>query len=176
MSCLAGKQTRLPFPQQSSYRSGNPLELVSVDLCGPITPETQSGNRYFMLLIDDCTRFIWVYMLKSNDQALECFKNFKAKVEKEVGRSIKTLRSNRGGKFTSIDFANFCEKNAYISMQLTTLYIPQHNGIVERRNRTVMNMTRSLLKQMSIPHVFWAEGVRHSVYILNRVTTKAHEK
>lgn len=71
-------------------------------------------------------------------------------IEKELGLSIKTLRSDRGGEFTSLEFVNFCEKEG-IARQLITPYTPQHNGTVERKNRTVMNMTRSLLKAMSIP-------------------------
>lgn len=170
-ACLAGKLTRTPFPAQSLFRSERPLELVSMDLCGPITPETQAGNRYFMLVVDDCTRYMWVYLLKTKDQAIGAFKVFKKQVENEFGLKIKCVRSDRGGEFTSNEFKQFCDEHG-IKRQLTTPYTPQQNGMMEGRNRTVLNMTRSLLKAMSMPQNYWAEAVRHSIYLLNRIPTK----
>jgi len=64
-SCLAGKQRRLSFPKKVSYRAGDTLELVHGDLCGPITPATHGGRRYFLLLVDYCSRFMWLYLLAS---------------------------------------------------------------------------------------------------------------
>lgn len=115
---------------------------------------------------------MWVYMLKYKDQALEMFKRFKALVEKEAKDTIKTLRTDRGGEFTSKEFNDFCA-NAGIKRHLTAPYTPQQNGVVERRNRTVVAMTRSLLKERNMPEMLWGEAIRHSVYILNRSPTKA---
>ncbi|KAI3730682.1 hypothetical protein L1987_61855 [Smallanthus sonchifolius] len=171
-ACLAGKHSRKPFPVATQYRAEQPLQLVSIDLCGPIMPTTQADNKYFMLIVDNCTRFMWVYMLKGKDQAFDVFKQFKEKIENEIGLKIKTLRSNHGGEFTSQEFNIYCGREG-ITMQLTAPYSPQQNGMVKRRNRSVLNMTRSILKAMSIPQDFWAEGVRHSVYILNRISTKS---
>jgi len=98
-SCLVAKQTRTPFPHSTHWRADEPLELVHVDLCGPITPSTLSGNKYFMLLVDDCTRWCTVYMLKSKDEAVLAFAKFKAQVENNCGNNIKVLRSDRGGEF-----------------------------------------------------------------------------
>ncbi|KAK9054019.1 hypothetical protein SSX86_025095 [Deinandra increscens subsp. villosa] len=169
--CLAGKQVRDSFPKESLYGAKHPLELVSMDLCGPITPETKSGIRYFMLILDDYSRYMWVYFLRSKDDAFDTFKKFRSQVESQLDHKIKSLRSDRGGEFTSSKFKEYCELNG-ISRMLTTPYSPQQNGAVERRNRTVMNMTRCILKEMNMPHVYWAEGVRHFVYILNRLPTK----
>ncbi|KAD5508971.1 hypothetical protein E3N88_16674 [Mikania micrantha] len=100
---------------------------------------------------------MWPYLLKTKDEALERFKNFKAMVENKYGRRIKVLRTDRESRITR---------------QLTAPYTPQQNGIVERRNRTVMSTTRSILNAMSMPQVFRAEAVRHAVYVLNRLPTK----
>ena len=81
-SCLTAKQTRKPFPRSVLWKIDEPLQLVHVDLCGPITPSTLAGNKYFMLLVDDCTRWTTVYMLKSKDQAVDAFIKFRAEVEK----------------------------------------------------------------------------------------------
>jgi hypothetical protein len=75
--CALGKQHRVPFPQMSSYRVEKVLELVHADLCGHSTPKSFGGASYFLLVVDDYSRYMWVELLKSKDQALECFKKIK---------------------------------------------------------------------------------------------------
>lgn len=171
-ACLVGKKSRLSFPVQAQYRANKPLELVHADLCGPITPQTSAGNRYFFLLVDDFSRFMWVYVIKTKDEALVAFKKFKVQVENKTSFKVKTLRTDRGGEFVSQCFSEFCEAEG-IQRQLTAPYTPQQNGVVERRNRSVLGTTRSLLKAIAVPQTMWGEGVRHAVYLLNRVPTKA---
>ncbi|KAJ0906671.1 putative RNA-directed DNA polymerase [Helianthus annuus] len=170
--CLVAKQTRKPFPSEAQWRAKKPLELIHAFLCGPITPHSWGGNRYFLLLVDDCTRYMWVYLLKSKDNAFAQFKKFKKQVEQESSQKIKILRTDRGGEFISHQFNDYCQQEG-IRRQLTAPYTPQQNGVVERRNRTVLNMTRSLLKTMKVPDALWGEAVRHSVYLLNRIKTKS---
>ena len=173
-ACLLGKHIRTPFPHQAKFRSKNPLDLVYGDLCGPISPATSSGKKLIFLLIDDCTRFMWAYFLTSKDQALSTFKEFRQKIEMELKLKLRMLRTDRGGEFTSNEFTKYCKENG-IARQLTAPYSPQQNGVVERRNRTVLSTTRSMMKAMKLPLTFWAEAVRHAIYILNRVPTKALE-
>nr|GEZ95377.1 zinc finger, CCHC-type [Tanacetum cinerariifolium] len=146
-ACLLGKHSRAPFPNQTNTKSSEPLNLVCGDLCGPISPETKSGKKYMFLLIDDCNRYMWVYFLKSKDEALETFKEFKLKVENEVGKKLKSFRTDREGEFTSMEFIRYCKENG-ILRQLTAPYSPQHNGILERRNRPVMSTTRTSTKAL----------------------------
>ncbi|KAI3516559.1 hypothetical protein L1887_15478 [Cichorium endivia] len=122
-----------PYPSQTSYRAKRRLELVHGDLCGPITPPTPSGNKYFMLLVDDYSRVHWVYLMKTKDEAFQTFKNFKAKVVNETGEKIKTLRTDRGGEFLSNEFTKFCNEVG-LDRHYTSPYSPQQNGVVERRN------------------------------------------
>ena len=98
--------------------------MVHVDLCGPISPSTAGGNRYFMLLIDDYTRWSYVYVLKTKDQALDAFVKFKAKAENVTGEKIKTLRSDRGAEFIAGTFSEVCER-AGIQRHFTAPYSPQ---------------------------------------------------
>ncbi|GJV36690.1 ribonuclease H-like domain, reverse transcriptase, RNA-dependent DNA polymerase [Tanacetum coccineum] len=84
------------------------------------------------------------------------------------------LRTDRGGEFTSNEFTQYCKVNG-IARQLTAPYSPQQNGVVERRNRTIMSMTRCMMKATNMPQNFWAEAVRHAIHILNSVPTKALE-
>lgn len=171
-SCLFGKQTRQVFPQSSSFRATKLLELVHGDLCGPISPPTAAKNRYIFVLIDDCSRYMWSILLKEKSDAFEKFKIFKAMVESETKQSIKMFRTDRGGEFTSSEFNKFCEE-AGIQRQLTAPYTPQQNGVVERRNKTLMEMTRSILKHMGVPNSFWGEATRHATYLINRVVTRS---
>ncbi|KAD1826795.1 hypothetical protein E3N88_42252 [Mikania micrantha] len=170
--CLVAKQTRRSFPKESEWRANEPLKLIHANLCGPITPQTKGGNRYFLLLVDDYSRYMWVYLLKSKDEAFTKFKQFKIQVEKETSYAINMLRTDRGGEFNSQKFNEFCQEEG-IRRQFSAPHTPQQNGVVERRNRTILRMTRSLLKTMKVPDSFWGEVVRHSVYLLNRVGTKA---
>lgn len=170
--CLMSKQTRISFPSQSNFVAKERLELIHADICGPVSPATPSGNRYFLLFVDDYSRAMWIYMLKTKDQAFEYFKKFKAQVEKETSLQIKMLRTDRGGEFCSKIFTNYCEEMGIIR-HFTAPYSPQQNGVVERRNRTVVAMGRSLLKERNLPTYMWGEAVRYAVYLLNRLPTKA---
>ncbi|KAG7585622.1 Ribonuclease H-like superfamily [Arabidopsis thaliana x Arabidopsis arenosa] len=170
-SCLLGKQVRQTFPQATSYRATSVLELIHGDLCGPISPPTASHNRYIFVLIDDYSRYMWSLLLKDKSEAFQKFKSFKACVEQETGTAIKTFRSDRGGEFVSVEFQAFCEASG-IQRHLTAPYSPQQYGVVEKRNRTLMGMTRSILKHMSVPNYLWGEAVRHATYLINRVATR----
>ena len=74
--CVHSKKIRSSFPSQSSYRAKKPLELIHADLCGPIEPETLGGSKYFLLIVDDCTRMMWTSMLRQKSDALEAFQRF----------------------------------------------------------------------------------------------------
>ena len=170
-SCVAGKHHRTSFPKKSPFRATEPLELIHIDICGPITPTTLGGSRYFLLIIDDFSRLTWVSMLQCKSDAFEAFKHFKNLAETEKGMKIKTLRSDRGGEFTSDEFTNYCLKYG-IKRQLTAPYSPQQNGVVERKNRTVVSMVRAMLKAKDLPRELWGEAISTAVYILNRSSSK----
>lgn len=170
--CLLSKKTCKPFPSQSNFTARAALKLIHGDLCGPISPHTTAGNKYFMLLVDDFTRMMWVYMLKTKDAALATFKKFKVLVEKGGKHEIQVFRTDRGGEFSSNEFKLFCEET-WILRHYTSPCSPQQNGVVERRNRTVIAMARSLLKERNVPSEMWGEATRHAVYMLNRLPTRA---
>lgn len=132
-ACLARKQTRMPFPKQSQWRAVKPLELLHIDLCGPITPATAGGNKYFMLIVDDFSRWTTVFMLKSKDEASAVFAKFKSEIENKHEKKIKKVRSDRGGEFLAASFRKVCEQSG-ILRQFTAPYTPQQNGVVERKN------------------------------------------
>lgn len=170
--CLIGKQQRNPIPKKSMWRAKETLELIHSDICGPISPMTTNGKRYILCFIDDYSRKAWVYFLKAKSEAFGQFKLFKKKVKTETGKHIKCLRTDRGGEYTSHEFSDYCKEQG-IRRQLTTAYTPQQNGIAERKNRTVMNVVRSMLSTRRVPKVFWAEAVNWTFYVLNRCPTVA---
>ena len=118
---------------------------------------------------------MWTVLLREKSEAFEKFKIFKNLVEQETRTLVKTLRTDRGGEFMSHEFKLFCDKNR-ISRHLTAPYLPQQNGVVERRNRTLLEMTRSILKHLSVPNLMWGESVRHSTYLINRIATRSLEE
>lgn len=154
--CLMSKQNRRPFPKQTTFQAKQSLELVHADLCGPLTPATLAGNKYFLLLVDDFSKMMWLYMLANKDEAMGAFKKFRILVEKESEKKIKVLRMDRGGEFCSKQFSTYCEDTG-IGRHYTEPYTPQQNGVVERRNRTVVAMARSFLKEKGMPATLWGK-------------------
>jgi hypothetical protein len=106
------------------------LGLAHGDLCEPINPPTASDNSYF-LLVDDMSRYMWIHLLASKDQALVEIKNFQAAIEVETGRKLWALCTDRGGEFTSIEFGRYCAECG-VERQLTAPYSSQQNEVVER--------------------------------------------
>lgn len=112
--CIYGKMHRFPFPK-TAWRASAPLELVHADICGPTRTPSLSNNRYFLLFIDDYTRMIW---LQKKSEAFSCFLQFQALVERQSGRQLKMLRTDRGGEFIYQPFLKYCKENG-IKRQLT---------------------------------------------------------
>jgi len=84
------------------------LELVHGDLCGPISPATPGGRRYFLLLVDDATRYMWVALLTTKDMAADAIKHLQAVAEKQSGKKLRTLRTDNGREFTVGEFTAYC--------------------------------------------------------------------
>lgn len=169
--CSKGKISRLPF-ERSESRAGQVLGMVHSDICGPINVESFSGAKYFVTFIDDKTRYMQVAFLKNKSDVLVEFKKYKQAVERETGEKIKGLRTDNGKEYTSNDFSTFLSREG-IRRQLTVEYTPQQNGVAERANRTLMEMTRCMLIESGLPKQFWAEALNTAVFIRNRCPTSA---
>uniref|UniRef100_A0A2N9I1B8 Retrovirus-related Pol polyprotein from transposon TNT 1-94 n=1 Tax=Fagus sylvatica TaxID=28930 RepID=A0A2N9I1B8_FAGSY len=133
---------------------------------------------------DDYSRYMYLYMLYNKNEALDAFKIFKAEVEKQCGKQIKIVRSDRGGEYYGRytedgqapgPFAKFLQEHGIVA-QYTMPGSPDQNGVAERRNRTLLDMVRSMLSSSNLPKSLWAEALKTAVYILNRVPTKAVPK
>ena len=142
------------------------------------------GQKYFISFIDDYSRYMYLYMLHKKSEALDAFKIFKAEVEKQCGKQIKIVRSDRGGEYYGRytedgqalgPFIKFLQEHGIVA-KYTMRGSPDQNGVAERRNRTLLDMVRSMLSSSNLPKSLWIEALKTTMYILNRVPTKAVPK
>jgi hypothetical protein len=148
--CLRGKMARLSFPKQAQRKTTSILDLIHSDVCGPIEPTTPAGNRYFMTLIDDYSRFTTVYCIKKKSEVAEKIIEFVKMCEVQFGRKIKSIRSDQGGEYTNKLLRDFF-KSTGIHAQYTAAYSPQQNGISERKNRYLVESARCMLIGGDVP-------------------------
>ena len=146
-NCQIEKMGKTSF-KSKNYQFEDILEIVHTDLCGPIGIESYIGEKFFILFVDDYSRMMAVMYLRNKSEAFEKFKWYLARVEKEIGKRLKCLRSNRGGEFISHEFNNFCIERG-IKRQVSAPGTPQQNGIAERRNKSIMNCARTLMIEKS---------------------------
>jgi transposase InsO family protein len=154
--CVQAKQPRKPFKGLEDKRYLAPIDLVHPDLCEMNGLLTRGGNIYFMTLIDDASRFCYIFLLKSKDEALHYFKIYKAEVGNQLERKIKQLRDDRGGEYTSNDFSQFCDEHEIIH-EVTPPYSPQSNGVAERKNRTLADLVNAMLESAGMPYEWWGK-------------------
>ena len=109
-----------------------------------------------------------VSFLKKKIEAFECFKIYKELVENETDLKIKCLRSDNGGEFTLKLFQQYCDENG-IKRKFSTPWTPQKNGFAERKNRTVQEMGRTMLKDSKLDKFFWVQAIDTTVFIINRI-------
>ena len=171
-SCTEGKHRRSQFPTIGGQRSEEPLGLVHSDVCGKMNAKSLSGAEYFLTFIDDCTRYVWVYVLKRKDQVFEMFLEWKALVEKSTCQNLKVLCTDNGGEYTSMEFQQYLKKEG-VCHEFTVPKTPEQNGVAERMNRTLVETVRSMLADAKLPQKFWAEALSTAVYLRNRSPTKA---
>jgi hypothetical protein len=126
-----------------------------------------------MLIIDDYSRLTWIAFLKEKSEAFEKFKVFKSLTENQTGKRLKAVRSDRGGDFSSGNFKELCDKHG-IKREYTIPRTPQQNGVVERQNRSVHQMTRSMMNERNIPQTYWVEEIHTVVHILNKAHLRPH--
>ena len=169
--CLQGKMTKSPFTGKG-IRATEVLGLIHTDVCGPFNHMARGGFSYFITFIDDYSRYGYLYLMKHKSESFEKFKEFHNEVEKQIGKSIKMIRSDRGGEYLLDDFKVYLKDHGIIS-QLTPPGTPQHNGVAERRNRTLLDMVHSMMSISELSMSFWGHALETIVYLLNRIPTKS---
>ncbi|GKD13150.1 retrotransposon protein, putative, ty1-copia subclass [Tanacetum coccineum] len=153
VSCLSGKMTRKSFPRRPE-RATDLLEIIHTDVCGLLRHVSRQGASYFITFTNDYSRYDYVYLLKHKHKVFETFKVFKNEVENQLGKTIKALRLDQGGEYISQEFKDYL-KSCRIVQHLTPSNTPQHNGVSKRRNRTLLDMVRSMINLITLPVSFW---------------------
>ncbi|KAJ9689270.1 hypothetical protein PVL29_014779 [Vitis rotundifolia] len=158
--CLKGKMTAKTRKEKID-RCGSTLDLIHTDICGPLTPTALGGYKYFITFIDDFSRYGYVELIHEKSDSLNVFKAFKAKVELQLGKPIKAVKSDRGGEY----YGRYDETGRNPGPFAKFL-----------RNRTLLDMVRCMLFNSSLPEFLWGEVLRTATYILNQVPSKSVPK
>ncbi|CAI7742520.1 unnamed protein product [Closterium sp. NIES-53] len=167
---LTSKFSRFPF-HSTVGQSSDPVELVHVDLVGPMKVKGDGGALYSMTMVDDYTRLTWSFPLaKKSDAARVIIEEWLPMVERESGKRVKAIRSDCGGEFLRAEFRSWFKRHG-IKQQITTAYTPQSNCVAERANRTIIEARRTILVDSGLPLQFWPLAIRHATVIKNRVLT-----
>ncbi|GJY89782.1 putative RNA-directed DNA polymerase [Tanacetum coccineum] len=146
--CQRAKQTREPFPL-SDHKSKSLGDLVHLDLWGPYKVTSSEGFRFFLTVVDDYTRAVWVYLIKSKDEVPHFITVFYNLIENQFKRKIKVFRSDNGTEFVNQSVTKLCSDKGIIH-QTSCVYTPQQNGIAERKHRHLLNVARSLILPSSV--------------------------
>ena len=168
VACLKGKQHKTSHKSKEISSISSPLQLLHMDLFGPTNVMSLGKKSYCLVIVDDFTRFTWVYFLRTKDETSGLLKSFLTRIENQADLKVKVIRSDNGTEFKNSDLNSFCEEKG-IERQYSAPRTPQQNGVAERRNRTLIEAARSMLADSKLPITFWAEAVNTACYVQNRV-------
>ncbi|GJT54819.1 retrovirus-related pol polyprotein from transposon TNT 1-94 [Tanacetum coccineum] len=172
-ACKIGKQAHASHKAKNLVSTTRCLELLHMDLFGPSAVRSYGGNRYTLVIVDDYSRYTWTRFLKDKTEAFDQFEIFSKKIQNQLGCTIVSIRTDHGREFDNeVQFGEFCNANG-ITHNFSAPRTPQLNGEVERKNRTLQEMSRTMLNEQSLPQKFWCNAVDTSTYILNRILIRA---
>ncbi|GBN77035.1 Retrovirus-related Pol polyprotein from transposon TNT 1-94 [Araneus ventricosus] len=176
IACNVGKATRTSLKKNYVYKrvTKSVLDKVHMDLWGPAPVNSLGGSKYFLSIIDDFSRKIDVFTLKSKSEVFSIFKEYLSRVQRELGRKLKSVRTDNGLEFCHKDFETFL-RDLGIKIERTSFYTPELNGIAERFNRSSMEAVRTMLQDSGLQPRFWAEALHAYVHTKNRCSHKLTE-
>jgi hypothetical protein len=183
IDCIKEKYTK-QVKKGEVKRSVWVLEIIHTDICGPFPIKYVDGFDSFITFTDDFLRYSYICPIKERSEVLDKFKIFKAEVENQHNVKIKLVRSDRGGEYygrhTPYDqvpgaFVRFLQENDIVA-QYSMPDDPQQNGVAERRNRTLMDMVRSMLSYSTLPISLWMDVLKTATHIINPVLSKSVPK
>jgi hypothetical protein len=165
--CELAKHKRTSFPLSNARRL-KPFSLVHSDIWGPSTVQNISGARWFVSFIDDCTRVTWIYLLKNKSDVSNVFPNFYNMIKTQFDVRIKRFRSDNAKYYFNKTLSPFFQKEGIIH-ESSCVNTPQQNGIAERKNGHLLDVTRALLFHKSVPKQYWGEAVLTAAHLINRL-------
>src|SRR3954470_24926359 len=170
-ACQKGKFSRPAFKSKNVVSSSRPLELLHIDLFGPVKTASVRRKKYGLVIVDDYSRWTWVKFLKHKDETHSVFFDFCIQIQSEKECKIIKVRSDHGGEFENRSFEEFFKENG-IAHDFSCPRTPQQNGVVERKNRTLQEMARTMINETNMAKHFWAEAINTACYIQNRISIR----
>ena len=167
-ACQAGKQVGGAHHSKNVMTTSRPLELLHMDLFGPVAYLSIGGSKYGLVIVDDFSRFTWVFFLQDKSETQGTLKRFLRRAQNEFELKVKKIRSDNGSEFKNLQVEEFLEEEG-IKHEFSAPYTPQQNGVVERKNRTLIDMARTMLGEFKTPECFWSEAVNTACHAINRV-------
>ncbi|CAN1318227.1 Retrovirus-related Pol polyprotein from transposon TNT 1-94 [Linum perenne] len=171
-ACSLGKQMKTSFKSKSCSSSSLPLPLIHLDLYGPSNVMSICGKYYTLVVVDDYSHFTWVSFLTHKHEALYSLISLLSFEESQLSLQTKIIQSDHGGEFDSTEFHNFCSSLG-IKHEFSAPRTPQQNGVVERKNRAILDLARTMLADFNTPTRFWAEAVATACYVLNKTLIRS---
>ncbi|GKE01550.1 retrovirus-related pol polyprotein from transposon TNT 1-94, partial [Tanacetum coccineum] len=166
-ACALGKSSKKPHKPKSEDTNQEKLYLLHMDLCGPMRVVSVNGKKYILVIVDDYSRFTWVKCLRSKDEAPAFIINFLKMIQVRLKETVRRIRTDNGTEFVNQTLREYYEKVG-ISHETSVARSPQQNGVVERRNRTLIEAARTMLIYAKAPLFLWAEAVATACYTQNR--------
>ncbi|GJR16876.1 retrovirus-related pol polyprotein from transposon TNT 1-94 [Tanacetum coccineum] len=157
-ACAMGKSKKKPHKPKSEDTNQEKLYLLHMDLCGPMRVASVNGKKYILVIVDDYSRFTWVKCLRSKDEAPDFIIKFLKMIQVRLKVPVRRIRTDNGTEFVNQTLREYYEKVG-ISHETYVARSPQQNGVVERRNRTLIEVARTMLIYAKASLFLWAEAV-----------------
>ncbi|KAL8096136.1 hypothetical protein AgCh_037185 [Apium graveolens] len=174
-SCQKAKQRKSSFKSKTESSILEPYYLLHVDLFGPVNVMSIAKKKYALVIVDEFTRYTWVYFLHTKSETASILIDHVKHLDKLIKDSVKILRSDNGTEFKNLIMEEFC-KNHGIKQEFSAPGTPQQNGVVERKNRTLIEAARTMLEEAKLPTYFWAEAVQTACFTQNATLINKHGK
>nr|GEY78743.1 hypothetical protein [Tanacetum cinerariifolium] len=175
-SCELGKAKQKSFQTKTTLSLKRWLQLLHMDLCGPIRVESINGKKYILVIVDDYSRYTWTHFLRSKDETLEVLIDFLRLVQRGLHAQVRTVRTDKGMEFLNKTIhAYFAAER--INHQTSVARTPEQNGVVKIRNRTLVEAARTMLSAVKVPLFFWVKAIATVCFTQNRsLVIPRHEK